>query len=59
MINQETREREISALVKLHAFKPLQRSLIITYNEENSLTIGNQTIEIVPIWKWMLENDPL
>lgn len=59
MINQETREREISALVKLHAFKPLQRSLIITYNEENSLTIGNQTIEIVPIWKWMLENDSL
>ena len=30
-------------------------SIIITYNEESKITIGNQTIEIVPVWKRMLE----
>lgn len=55
MVDTETREREISALVKLNAFKPLKRSIIITYNEESKITIGTQTIEIVPVWKWMLE----
>ena len=55
MIDQDTRKHEISALVKLNAFKPLKRSVIITYNEESSVVIGNQTIEIIPVWKWMLE----
>lgn len=55
MIGQETREREISALVKLNAFKPLKRSIIITYNEEGIVDIGNQRIEIIPVWRWMLE----
>ena len=55
MSDQETRNREVSALVKLNAFKPLKRSVVITYNEESSIVIGNQTIEIIPVWKWMLE----
>ena len=55
--DMETREREISALVKLNAFKPLKRSLIITYNEERNITVGDQTIEVIPVWKWMLENE--
>ena len=55
MLDTETREREISALVKLNVFKPLKRSLIITYNEEGSIIVNGQNIEIVPVWKWMLE----
>lgn len=55
MSDQETRNREVSALVKLNAFKPLKRSVVITYNEESCIVIGNQTIEIIPVWKWMLE----
>lgn len=57
MIGQETREREISALVKLNAFKPLKRSIIITYNEEDVVVMGNQRIEIIPVWRWMLEGN--
>ena len=54
----ETRKRETSALVKLNAFRPLKRSLIITYNEEDLITVNGQTIEVVPVWRWMLENEP-
>lgn len=53
----ETCKRETSALVKFNAFRPLKRSLIITYNEENLITINGQTIEVVPVWRWMLENE--
>ena len=53
----ETRKRETSALVKLNAFRPLKRSLIITYNEENLITVNGQTIEVVAVWRWMLENE--
>ena len=54
----ETRKRETSALVKLNAFRPLKRSLIITYNEEDLITVNGQAIEVVPVWRWMLENEP-
>ena len=53
----ETCKRETSALVKFNAFRPLKRSLIITYNEENLITVNGQTIEVVPVWRWMLENE--
>lgn len=55
MVDTETREREIFALVKLNTFKQLKRSLIITYNEEGIVNTGGTTIEIVPVWRWMLE----
>lgn len=52
--NTETRQREITALQKLNSFKPLKRMMVITYNEEDTLVTDNQTIEIIPIWKWLL-----
>lgn len=48
-------EREINALVKLHAFEPLQRALIITRDDETTIQKDNLTIEVKPIWKWLLE----
>lgn len=55
MTDPETRSREASALVKLNAFRPLKRLLIITYNEENNIVADGLTIEVIPVWKWMLE----
>jgi len=52
----QTSEREINALVKLHAFEPLQHALIITKDDETVIQKGNGlTIEVKPIWKWLLE----
>lgn len=56
MSDLRTVEREVNALVKLHAFEPLQRALVITRDEEGTLQKGNGlTVEIKPIWKWLLE----
>lgn len=56
MSDLQTSEREINALVKLHAFEPLQRALIITRDDETTIQKDNGlTIEVKPIWKWILE----
>ena len=53
---QPTAQREINALAKLHAFEPLKKALIITRNEEQTIQTKNGlTIEVRPIWKWLLE----
>jgi hypothetical protein len=56
MSDLQTSEREINALVKLHAFEPLQRAIIITRDDETVIKKDNGlTIEVKPIWKWLLE----
>lgn len=56
MSDLQTAEREINALVKLHAYEPLRRAIIITRDEENTIQKSNGlTIEVKPIWKWLLE----
>ncbi|MBQ0155760.1 MAG: ATP-binding protein [Bacteroidales bacterium] len=52
--NTETRVREISALIALNKLYPLKRAIIITYDEEEIIEESNLTIEVIPIWKWLL-----
>jgi hypothetical protein len=56
MSDSNTAEREINALVKLHSFEPLQHAIIITRDDEQTIrTNAGLTIEVKPIWKWLLE----
>lgn len=57
MASPSTADREISALVKLNSYKPLKRALVITYNDERTITANGLTIEVIPIWKWLLEQN--
>ena len=53
---QETFERETKALKQLDAFLPLKRMVIVTYDEEGSISLDNgKHIEVIPAWKWLLE----
>ncbi len=49
-----TREREVGALVSLNKTFPLQSAYIITRDQEETITIGNMVIHVIPIWKWLL-----
>ena len=53
--NMDTKERETRAFVKLNNFIPDSRCLLITNSEEDSLECEGIRIEVVPIWKWLLE----
>lgn len=50
----ETLEREINALTKLSKAFPVKRAVIVTYNEERQIQKNGITIEVIPIWKWLL-----
>ncbi|MBQ7444012.1 MAG: ATP-binding protein [Bacteroidaceae bacterium] len=53
---QETFERETKALKQLDAFLPLERMVIVTYDEEGTVPLDNgKQIEVIPAWKWLLE----
>jgi predicted AAA+ superfamily ATPase len=55
--DENTIKRETNALAKLHQLHPLEKALIITKDEEKTITINDLTIEFIPVWKWLLENE--
>lgn len=56
---ESTYHREVDALIKLNAAFPLKRMYIITRDEEQTITSeSGLTIEVVPVWKWLLQELP-
>lgn len=55
MNNSDTADREISALGALNKFKPMDRNIIVTRDEEKSISVNEITIEIIPVWKFLLQ----
>ena len=52
--DEETRKREIDALQKLPKRLPCKRRMVLTYDEEGTITDQFGTIEVIPAWKWLL-----
>ena len=50
----DTYKREVGALVKLQKVLPCRRMIIITKNEERTIEIDGLTIDVVPIYQWLL-----
>ena len=55
LADEETRRREVSALVSLHKAFQLQRAVIVTRDHEEQIAEGGLTIDVVPVWKWLLD----
>lgn len=53
--DSETERREKEPLEKLPNVHPCRRRIIITYDEEGTLTDKHGTIEVIPCWKWLLD----
>lgn len=53
--DETTRKKEVDALNKLPAVYTCKRRVIITYDEENTITDKLGDIEIIPCWKWLLD----
>lgn len=50
----DTFDREVSALQKITKVLECSRLLIITRDIERTLEINDKTIEVIPVWKWLL-----
>ena len=55
MNNADTAKREVDGLLKLAAIQPLKRMIVVTKDEERVLEQDGFTIELIPLWKWLLE----
>ena len=51
----DTEKREVDALLKLNKVMLMCQLTIITKEEEREIKVGDLTIRVVPVWKWMLE----
>ena len=50
-------DRETRALAEAaKTLKEAKRFIIITYEEEKELTVDGVLIEVIPVWKWLLQN---
>jgi len=52
---EETKKREIDALVEAMEFFKLNNGKIITWDFEGEEKIGKMKIVFIPIWKWLLQ----
>lgn len=51
------RPQMANALVKLPNVHPCRRRIIVTFDEEDTITDKHGTIEVIPCWKWFMEID--
>ena len=49
-----TFDREVDALLKLPNILECKKLMIITRDSEQILEIDGKTIEVIPVWKWLL-----
>ena len=52
--DQVTYDREVGALTKFPNVHPCRRRVIITYDETGTITDKHGIIEVIPCWKWLL-----
>ncbi|GHT75657.1 hypothetical protein AGMMS50262_11620 [Bacteroidia bacterium] len=53
----DTRKREINALVQIAKRWEIDRFLIITKDEEETISEHGIEIQVIPVWKWLLRTD--
>lgn len=57
--HEETKKREMEGLLEALTTYGLHEGMILTNDEEDTIHIDNQTIKIIPVWKWLLNYNDL
>ncbi|MCX6249685.1 MAG: ATP-binding protein [Bacteroidetes bacterium] len=55
-LNSDNYKRETEGLLEAINFCNLSEGLILTYNQEDTLSIQNKKINIIPVWKWLMKS---
>ncbi len=54
-ISPTNEQREINGLLEAMQRLNLSTGFLLTYDSENTLTVESRTINILPVWKWLLK----
>ncbi|MFN8256100.1 MAG: ATP-binding protein [Bacteroidales bacterium] len=52
--DKKTSNREIHGLIEAMETHSLNTGQIITYDEENEIILDSKTIQVIPVWKWLI-----
>lgn len=52
--NDDTWQRETQALIKITKVLDCRKLLLLTYDSEDVVEVSGKTIEMLPVWKWLL-----
>lgn len=55
--NEDVKNREINGLLEAMKLHKKKKGLILTLDEEDEIQIENKKIQIIPVWKWILETN--
>ncbi|MCF6242191.1 MAG: ATP-binding protein [Bacteroidales bacterium] len=51
----DTRKRELKAIQVAAKSLKIAKAIIITYDEEEQIELNDMQVDVIPVWKWMLE----
>jgi uncharacterized protein len=54
-LNESNREREYRGLLEAMQTYSIKRGVLITLNDDKNTDLYDQGIEIIPVWKWLLD----
>jgi len=54
-LNEDNKKRELNGLSEATEKFNLNEGTILTYNQEDEITIQNKKIIVMPLWKWLLQ----
>ncbi|MBI2233068.1 MAG: ATP-binding protein [Candidatus Aenigmarchaeota archaeon] len=52
-LNDDNKEREIKGLQEALDVLNLKEGMILTFNQEDELSVANKKVIIMPVWKWL------
>ena len=59
MQNPQTRKRELASLSACMRELHVAKGVVLTKNEEETISVAEGTIEVIPSWKWMIGSPTL
>jgi hypothetical protein len=54
VLNERTQERELNGLIEAMAKLGIKQGMIFTYDQETTLKHKTHSIQVLPVWKWLL-----
>ncbi len=55
-LSRENRNREIDGLIAAMTAQTLAEGIILTYHQEETITRNGYSIDVLPVWKWLIES---
>lgn len=53
--DSDTRNREVKGLLSLANFQEVSNLMIVTKDEEEIIEVDNQIINVIPLWRWLMQ----